>query len=81
MMGISRHTAILIQSNGDDIRCEAAGPHPDTEKYGGWISLWRNDRPHIAPLVSSEYTFDTKEEAIAYMQDVVEEIRNVRQDQ
>jgi hypothetical protein len=71
---MTRHSAILIREGGSQITCDASGPH-DNQKWAGWITFWKEDRPHISPLVSSDPVFDTAEDAIAAMELLVTQIR------
>lgn len=79
MPGISRLTVALIQSHpdevdGDGIGCDGAGPYPNG-KFAGWITLWRDKRPHISPLLSTEPVYDSVLVAKEAMQQFVNDIR------
>ena len=71
---MTRITAIIIQSRGDDIRCQAGGPAKDNGKYVGWITLYRGDE-YDHELVSTEPIFNTEKDAVAHMEDLVKEVR------
>lgn len=77
MGGISKIDAAVIQTRGDDVRCEVGGPstRPETlGKYVGWVMLYNGDE-FDHPIVSTKPVFDTAEEALACVQDLVKEIR------
>lgn len=69
--GISRLTAAMIKHG--EITTDVIGPVDG--KYGWWITFWKEGRPHIAPLVSAEPHYDTKEEAQTVMDKIVSDIR------
>ena len=71
-MGISRLTALTIQNR--NVRCEAGGPTKDEGKYVGWVML---DVQRWHPLFSTQPIYDTKEEAVKAMEEIVEEIRKM----
>jgi hypothetical protein len=70
-MGMSRLTALIILSRGDDIHVTSAGPCDG--KYIGWITLGEEDR--YRPLLNTEPIYDTSEQAEAAMRKVVDDIR------
>ncbi len=70
-------TSLTIQGNDDNIHCDAGGPSKRNGKYVGWISLWRNGELHCE-LLSTEPVFDTSEEAIKYMEDIVTKVRTLK---
>jgi hypothetical protein len=72
-------TALEIQGNGDNIRCEAGGPSTDNGKYVGWISLYRDGELH-KHLLSSESIFESSKDAVQYMKNVVKEVREMKLD-
>ncbi len=75
MAGISRITALIIQTNEEkDITVDATGPH-ENGKYAGWITFWKYGRPHISPLISTEPIYDIAEQAKEVMQDAIAKIR------
>jgi hypothetical protein len=73
-MPISVLTAMEIQSNGNKtIRCEAIRDR-DIHKWSGRINYYRRGQLHKV-MVSTDFVFDTKEQAITHMQNVVKQIR------
>lgn len=66
-------TALIIQSRGDDIVCDAGGP-TENGKYSGWIQLYRNGE-YDHDLVSTEPVYDSKQDAIFAMQELVKTVR------
>lgn len=72
---MTKLTAAIIQTRGDDIKCEAGGP--DNEgKYTGWITLYRKgelDRN----LLNTPPVYNTEKEAVAAVTTAVEEVRNM----
>jgi hypothetical protein len=70
---MTRMTALMIKYN-DGIECEAVGPDGEG-KFAGWISYWKDGRPHICPLVSTPHCFDTADEAVQAMRKGVDEVR------
>ena len=73
-MGMSRLTALIIQTNGNNIKCDAAGPSPENGKYSGWINLWKRGAFH-QPLLNSEPVYESEEKAIEAMKEVVKAVR------
>lgn len=78
---MTRHTALMLrnhpdydQAEGHGIDVTATGPHPNG-KWAGWISFWRDKRPHISPLVLTDPSYDTAEEAKAAMTRLIEDVR------
>jgi hypothetical protein len=71
-MGISVYTAMVIQSR-DDVECSSGGPTADG-KYVGWITLGPDDR--YRPLLNTEPTYDTGEDAKKAMEAIVADIRS-----
>ena len=78
---MTRWTALMLQSHpyytqesGEGIEVSASGPHPNG-KWAGWVTFWRDRRPHISPLLSTEPIFDTKDEAKAAMTKLIEDVR------
>lgn len=67
LMGISRITAYTIASN-PDIVCTQAGP-AENGKYLGWITLGEDAR--YRALLNTEPVYDTPEEAVAAMEQLV----------
>lgn len=73
MGGLSKLDAAVIQSRGDDIKCEAGGPSSEG-KWSDWIMLYRRGE-FDHPVVSTQPIFNSAEEAINRMEEVVREIR------
>lgn len=71
---MTRYTALGIQSQDNDIRCEPCGQHKDTGKWAGAVNLYHDGFFHTT-LLSSQPTFDSSELAIAAMEDVVQQVR------
>jgi hypothetical protein len=70
-MSISRITALIIQTNGDNIRAEVQGQDSTTGKYTGCIAQYKNGERHTT-LASSAPTFNNREEAITAMEALIE---------
>ena len=68
------YTALVIQNPSNDIRCEPYGQHKKTRKWSGAINLCRDGFLHTT-LVSSEPTFESSEAAVAYMEEVVKQVK------
>lgn len=64
-------TAVIIATR-DDIVIDAGGPTVQG-KYTGWITLGVEDR--YRPLFHSDPIYDSKDDAKAAMQQVVDEVR------
>lgn len=75
-MGLSMMSALMIQGNGDNVKCEAGGPHKETGKWAGWINLYKHGDFHTA-IVSTQGIYDSKEEALKAMEALVEEVREM----
>jgi hypothetical protein len=69
-------TALIIQTRGKDIHCDAGGPDKTNKKYCGWLTLYNGDE-YDHELVSTDPVFDTAEAAKKYMQDLVAEVRKM----
>lgn len=67
-MSISRITAYIVAH--DEVKCEA---YRDGKKYGGIISRMENGNYRM--LLSSEPTYDSEEEAVKAMEEVVANIK------
>jgi hypothetical protein len=74
-MGVTMLTALIIQSRGDDVKCEYTGPDKDG-MYTGWINLYR-DEEYDHPLLDSGPTFKEKKIAIETMEGIVVQIREI----
>jgi hypothetical protein len=73
-MKIDRMTAMLIKYNGDEIIPSSYGP-TDNGKYASWISLYKDGRPHIDPLLESDPVYESTEDAEASARAAIDEIR------
>lgn len=72
---MTRFTAILILTGGDQITCDSSGRDPRTGKYAAWVTFWVENRPHISPLLMSEFSYDTSRDAKHAAEDIVRTIR------
>lgn len=73
-MSISRLTALMIKNGKTTIRVVG----PVENKYGWDLDYWKNDSPHIAPLLSATPHYDTPEEAEAAANEVVRLIKKAK---
>ena len=71
-MGLSVYSALKIQ--GNSVKCQAGGPCKEKGKYTGWIM---NDVDRWDPILNTESIYDTKEEAVAAMETLVKEVREL----
>jgi hypothetical protein len=71
---ISNITAMIIQTR-EDIICTSGYSEKD-KKYVGWITLGEESR--YRPLLNTEPKYDTAEEAVVAMKNIVEIIRSKR---
>jgi hypothetical protein len=71
---MTRLTAMLIKNNGRDVKVDSA-QDTDTGRWIGMINLWKDGRPHICPLIDTIPFYDSREEAEAGMQKIIDEIR------
>lgn len=71
---MTRLTALIIQSRGDDIVCTAGGPNKNG-KFSGWIELYRNGEFDHA-LLSSEPVYTSEEVATEEMRKIVKQVRS-----
>lgn len=71
---MTRLTAMIIATNGEDIKCSAGGPSKTNGNYVGWIEHWRDGRLH-QPLLNSEPVFKSAEKAVEAMKEIVQEVR------
>lgn len=70
-MGISRISAYVIASN--DVKTYAVGPIEG--KFQGVIAHGEDSHHPGMMIISSDYRFDTQEEAVKAMDDTVAQIR------
>lgn len=68
------YTALIIQNQDNDIRCEPYGQHNETKKWAGAINLYHDGIFHIT-LLSSEPVFESSEASVAYLENVVKQVR------
>jgi len=71
---MTRYTAFVIKNEDNDIRCEHYGQHKETKKWAGAVNLYHDGFFHTT-LLSSEPVFESSKASIAYMEDVVKQIR------
>jgi hypothetical protein len=69
---ITKLTAFIIATRGDDIRVTSAFSQPDG-KWVGWITLGEEDR--YRPLLDSGPKYDSAEEAETGMRLLIEELK------
>lgn len=74
LMGISRLTALQIQTHSDHVKCEADGPN-GAGKYTGWISVYTKWR--WQPLLSTNPIYDSHDAAVEAMQGIVKSISEI----
>jgi hypothetical protein len=72
---MTRLTALIIQTNGDDIRCESA-KDADSKQFIGVVNLYKSGSFHYT-LLSSRDTFETPDAAVKAIKKVVEDIRAI----
>jgi hypothetical protein len=75
-MALNLITVLIIKDEGNDIRCQPYIRDDKTNKWSGAINLYREgifDRI----LVTSQPILDSTEDAVSYMEDIVEKIRAV----
>lgn len=72
---MTRLTAIIIRTRGDDVHCQAGGPDRDG-KWAGWVSLFRNEAYDHA-LLTTKAIYASEEEAVAAMQQLVAAVRGM----
>lgn len=75
-MGLTRLSVMTIQGNGDNIVCEVFGHDRQTKKWAGAINLYKDGFFHTT-VVSSSAAFDTAEKAVAFMKEIVQEVRKL----
>lgn len=71
---MTRYTALVIQNPDNDIHCEIYNQNEEAKKWAGAINLYHDGSFHTT-LLSSELIFDSPEAAVAYMEDVVKQVR------
>lgn len=71
---MTSYTALVIQNNDNDIRCEPYFQDKKTEKWAGAVNLYHGGFFHTT-LLSSEPVFGSSEAAVAYMEDIVKQVR------
>ena len=75
-MGISRWTALVIQDEGNDIRCEVFGQPSEDGKFAGAVNQYHGGYLHTT-LLSSKPMYNSAEQAVVAMEQVVTEIRAI----
>ncbi|MBI2099328.1 hypothetical protein HYT45_02875 [Candidatus Uhrbacteria bacterium] len=68
------YTALVIQNQGNNIRCESIGRDKKTGKWAGAINLYHDGSFHTM-LVSSKPIFKSSSEAVKHMREIVRKIR------
>jgi hypothetical protein len=76
---MTRLTAIIIRTRGDDIRCDAGGPNRDG-KWTGWVTLYNGD-DYDHELLSTQPVYDSKDAAVAAVQEVVRVVRAMTEEE
>jgi hypothetical protein len=76
-MPISLYTALVIQTEGNDIRCEPYRQDEATGKWAGAINLYHDGHFHTT-LLSSNQIYDSSEDAVKGMEKVVAEVRAMK---
>jgi len=71
-MGISLYTAVLIQNQGENIKCAAI--KNKEAKWSGQIDFWKGASLHTT-LISTNFNYDSKQEAIDDMQKIIATVR------
>lgn len=74
MSNISMLTCLIIAGN-ENVRAVSNGPDPHTKKYAGWIILKLPDS--IRLLVDTDPVFDTSNQAVLAMCNLVESARQI----
>ena len=75
-MGVTLINAMIIRGQGDNIVCEVYGQSEETDKWAGAINLYKDGFFHRT-LISFDPVFNTEEEAVTYMKEVVKEVRSI----
>ncbi len=73
---MTRITALVIQTNENNIRCEVYGRDVKTRKFAGAINLYRDGHLHTT-LISSEFVYGSSKIAIKAMEEVVQKVRSM----
>ena len=68
------YTVLLIKNEENDIRCESYGRSKKNDKWVGAINLYHDGFFHTT-LISSDSVFKTENGAVAYMQEIVKQVR------
>ncbi len=72
---MTRLTAMIIQTRGDDVKVDAGGPD-DNGKWTGWINLYKAGEYDHA-LISTESIYNTREAAITAIEDVINKVKDL----
>jgi hypothetical protein len=75
-MGISRLSALIIQSRGDEVRPEVLGQSTENDKWAGALSLYKG-MEFDYHIVTTSPVHDTEEEVVPRMQELLDEIREM----
>ncbi len=70
---MTRRTSFIIQTNGDNIKCESLG-QGENKKWIGGINLYKDGFFHIT-LASSDPIFGSEAKAIESMKEIVMKLR------
>lgn len=70
---MTRLTALIIQTNGDDIKADTGG---EGDKWIGWIKLYKNGE-YDRLLMSSEPIYKSREAAIDAMNELINKVRAI----
>jgi len=68
------YTILVIKDEENDIRCESYGRSKKNNKWAGAINLYHGGFFHTT-LISSDSVFKTEDGAVAYMQEIVKQVR------
>jgi hypothetical protein len=66
----------MIQTG--DIRTDILGPNEEG-KYAWWASLYKDDQPHICPLLETPFKYASAQEAEEVMQETLAAIREFKE--
>jgi len=73
---MTRLTALIIQTRGDDIKCEIYN-RTEEGKVAGVINLY-TDGEYDHPLLSTEPIFNSDDECLTKMKEIVDHIRSIK---
>lgn len=75
MLDITVYTILIIQNNGNDVTT-SFGKDPKTEKWRGFIHLYRGGR-FDSEVLSTKPIFDSSQQAEQHMKDLIKKIRKL----